>query len=395
MASTALAILAAGVIIVLGVLLMKKTHKTKISGVIPLLILGLIVGPLSKYFSPTNTPLFDAVKYHDAIAAIVTFALIVVLFDSGYGLQLSRLKKELLPALSLTILGVIITTTLAGTFSYFFLGLSWQLSLLLAALVASTDLTIIAPLLQQMRLPDYSRDVLELESALNSVLAAILAIVAVAMIEIKGFGAEQITRTFLYNIFVGAALGLLLGYFIVLAIKHMKIEEKPHIISIGAVLLVYAITEIVGASGIVAALIVGIVFRNTGQDLPRLIKSYSGDLEILLIVFVYVLLGTLLDFSALLPIATFALASVFVALVILSRIGAVKIFKLKFKKLDTRLLYFSGPRGIMCATLALFYASYFPDGKTILAMIFLTILVTSVLSSFIPIYKKIKIKPKE
>lgn len=378
MEGTALAILAAGIIIVLGVLLMKKAPKTKLSGVVPLLLLGIIVGPL--------TGLFDPSKYEGPITALVTLALIVVLFDCGYGIQLSRLKREFLPALSLTVLGVAVTTTVAGIFAYFFIGLSWQLSLLIAALVASTDLTIIAPLLRQMKISDYSREILDLEGALNSVLAAILAIVAVAMIGLKGFGAKEITQTFLYNIFVGAALGLVLGYLIVLAVKKLKLEEKPHIISIGAVLLVFAITELVGASGIVAALIVGIVFRNTGQDLPRVIKSYSGDLEILLIVFVYVLLGTLLDFSALLLVAI--PAAVFVALVVVSRIGAASIFALKFKRPDKHLLYLSGPRGIVCAVLALSYASYFPDQKAVLAMIFLTILVTTLISSLIPMCAK-------
>ncbi len=374
---TALSVGIAGIIIVLGVFLIKASSKTKISGVIPLLILGIIIGPI--------TGLFEAAKYSSAIPSLVTLAIVVVLFDVGSGLSVEDLKRDMLPALGLTVLASLITGAAAYAFGYFVLNLSVALSLLLGALVMSTDLAVVAPLLENLKITPKMRNVLDIEATLNSVFAAVVAIVAVGMINLgENFTALQATQTFLYYIFAGLGLGAILGWVIVLAVKHLKLEEKPHIISIGSVLLTYSITELIGASGIVAALTVGIIFRNSGQDLPRVIKQYGGDLELLLITFIYVLLGALLDFKVLLD--SLLVSASFVVLVLIARVIAAKIYTLKGKDPeDTKIIFFAGPRGIVTAVLVLQYSSMFIGvSSTIIAMILFTIISTIVVSSFVP-----------
>jgi len=365
----------AGLVIIVGVLLMKKADKTKISGVIPLMLLGMLIGPI--------TGLFDPVPYLPALSTIITFILVIVLFDVGYGISIQDLKREAGPALVLGFLAATLTALLVGGLAYFIFGASWQLALLFAALLISTDLTIVEPLLQSLKIKERYREILSLESAINSVIAAVVAIIAVNMLMLESTGATSVFKTFLYNVFVGAAFGLILGYLIVLAVKRIELDEKPHIVSIGAVLLVFSVANLVGASGIIAALLVGIVFRNSGQRLPKVIKSYSGDLEILLVVFIYVILGTLINFAMFKSLWIVLISIGFLALVLLARWISAWLFTKKYKEMSRSLVFFAGPRGTVTAVLVLSYASYF--GKyDILGMVFLIILVTALLSSAIP-----------
>jgi len=364
-----------GLIIILGILLMKKANKTKISGVVPLILLGMLLGPITGLFNPT--------PYIPVISTVITFILVIVLFDVGYGISIADLKAESGPALMLGFLAATLTALFVGGLAYFAFGLSWQLALLFAALVVSTDLTIVEPLLESLKIKEQHREILSLESAINSVIAAVMAIVAINMLQVGTAGVTSVLKTFLYNVFVGAAFGLILGYIIVLAIKHVDLDEKPHIISIGAVLLVFALTNLIGASGIIAALLVGIVFRNSGQTLPKVIKSYSGDLEILLVVFVYVIMGTLVNFAMFRSLKTVLLSVGFIAVILLARWISTWLFVKKYDYMNSKLVFFAGPRGTVTAVLALSYFRYF--GKVeVLDIVFLIILVTAILSSALP-----------
>lgn len=369
-----LSIMVIGLIIIVGVLLIKKSHKTKVSGVIPLLLFGVLLGPV--------LGVFDPLRYQTAIQSIITLALIIVLFDAGYGISWYELKQGVGKAILLTLLGIIISTAAVMLFGMYILHLNIALSLLLAALAVSTDLTIVAPILENLKIGKKLKLTTELESALNSVAAAVLAIVAVNLIAIEEFSAQDIISIVVHNVFVGISFGLILGYLIIIFIKQIKLEDKPYIIVIGAVLLAYAITEFVGASGIVSALIVGMVFRNSKEGLPRFIKSYSKDLELLLIIFIYVIMGTLLDFGI---IKQFWLVSiVFVVIVMSTRYLAVALFDYKNQE-NTKFMFFASPRGIVTAVLALSYASKFGDQATkILGMVFLLVLISTLASSAIP-----------
>ena len=373
----------AGLVIVLGVLLMKKSAVTKVSGVVPLMLLGMLIGPITGFFDPT--------PYLPAISTVVTFILVIVLFDVGYDLSLDDLKKGAGPALGLGFLAAALTGLASGALAYYLFDVSWKLAMLFAALVISTDLTIVEPLIAPLRVKEKHKQILSLESAMNSIIAAVLAIVAVNLIRLESFGAEAVLKTFLYSVLVGAAFGIIFGFIIVFAIKKLDLEDKPHIISIGAVLLVYAVTNLVGASGIMAALLVGIVFRNSGQRLPKIIKSYSGDLEILFVVFIYVILGTLFNFKIFESLATVLISLGFIAVILLTRWISAWLFTKSYKEMDRNLIFYSGPRGTVTAVLALSYAAFFA-GIDIIGIVFLMILATTIITSAIP-FMRMKAKP--
>ena len=70
----------------------------------------------------------------------------------------------------------------------------------------------------------------------------------------------------------------------------------PHLVMFGSLFFTYALSELLGASGIATALAVGIVFGNSKIQVPNIIKSFGGEMELILVTFVYFILGAIIDF---------------------------------------------------------------------------------------------------
>jgi len=389
MTTAAFAVGAIGVILLLGVFLKFYSFKKAYPLTLLLLFVGIFVGPIMGWFKPH--------ELLDIINPFVALALIMVLFDTGYNMKINVLLRNLSKPLLFGTLAVLLTVIIIAIPFKLILGVSWALAVLFGALLASTDLTIIGPMLDSMNLKTNLKNLLEMESAINSVLSAVIVIVVINLLKIGGeFGLNLSVfdlgvRTLLYNIFVGVGIGVLAGYMIIRVVEHAQPEEKPQIMVIGALFLAYAISEIFGASGIVTALSIGIVFGNSKVQLPRIIKSFGGEMELILVTFVYVILGAIIDFNIILQSSVLAVLLIF--FIYAARYLGFTISKAGEFADYTRMIILSSPRGIVCAVLTLSYANLFPNPELIISLVFTVILVSAIGVFFIP--KNLpKISPK-
>ncbi len=372
-ATTIFAVFIIGFIMILGVIL-QMAAKKRIPPVLFLLILGIFLGPVTRIFDPGN--------YHIAVSSFATFALIVVLFEVGYNLKWETFKKEIIASSLLGIFGVFFSVLFVFLMASYLFGFPWQFALLLAAFLSSTDLTVVSPVLDAMNISKKLKDDLELESIINSVLAAVMTILILTIMSAGTITLGHITSTFINNIFIAIGIGLVFAYVLLYLFRKADIS-RPHIVSIGTVLLVYAITELIGSSGVVSALVVGMVFGNAKPAPPAIIKSFGGEMEFLLITFVYVMLGTLLDFESFAIIGP--VGAFFVSMLVMSRVIGVKLVTLKESPLNRQTTYLSGPRGIVCAVLVLSYAHLFPNPDIAIGLVFISILSTTILAALLPI----------
>lgn len=360
-----------GAIIIISVLLSRISERFKFPHILILILLGILIGPVFNLFNPAD--------YTSIIHPIVTFALIILLFDAGYSIKFWRLKKELGSSMRLTIPAIILSVLAAMAFSMLIFKFSWQNALLLGAITSSTDLTIIAPLLKVFETRPHLKNVLNLEATVNSVFAIILATVVVKLTVVSGDALYAATQTFLYQIFVGIGLGVVFGYILIFILKHIKVEQMPEILSIGAILLIYAVSQFIGASGIFAVFVSGLIFGNVLQTkMKRIIESFQTSIAFLIVVFIYIILGTMLKLSVLLSAGIAGV--IFAILIVLSRAPAAWGFNFSWAA-EEKFLFLAGPRGMTCVVLALFFADKFPDSQLILGVVFITVLVSVVLAS--------------
>jgi len=355
-----------GALIFIGVLLFMLSKRTRAPFAVLLLLLGLFIGPLTGFFKIT---------IHEPI--VQTFAMIalaVVLFEAGYEIKFSRLKKEIGFSMILTVLTVFFSVLAAVLVAKFLFRLDLIYALLLGALVASTDLTLIYPAIKNLRIKKGLIESLELEATLNSVFAAVIAVIIASAIAIGKVTTNLIIQTLTTQFVLGAAIGLIVGWVLLRTVRHLTAEQEPEILSIAVLLVVFAIAEFFGASGIIAVLVVGILFGNSNPPAPKIIKSFGGSLEVLLLIFVYILLGAVMNFSF--TLTTFIISLIFVFTLMGFRYFSVLLLGLE--KYEQKITAFAGARGLVSAVLIITYAGLFPDPSLIINVGFLTIFITSI-----------------
>ena len=367
-----------GTVILLGVFLTGLSKKTGWPLALVLMILGLFVGPVFH--------LFNVSEFQGAVQSFAILALILVLFDTGYDIKISKIKKSILESTGLALVGVLATLFVVFLIGRYILHLDFYLALLFGALLASTDLTIIGPIMQNMKIKQSVKDALDMEATLNSVFAAVLAIVFGMMITSGSSLGEALTKGVLYHIILGIAIGLMLGWILLKGIHHLPSEDMPAIVTIGAVLVVYSVTELIGASGVIAVLIVGLLYGNVKPAPPKFVMLFGENLQMILVTFVYILLGAMITFDAFTGSALVVIA--LVTAVVLVRYFSVKFFTLNTTQLAQRVIGIAGPRGIISAILILGYAGLFPDPNLIIGLGFAVILCTSLVVFLLPLIEK-------
>ena len=372
MSQVAFAVASIGIILLLGVFLKLLSERRGYPLTLFLLLLGIIVGPILGWFKPAENL--------TSISSFITLALILVLFDAGMGMNLKKISKNFAAPFAYGTITALLTVIFVAVIFKFLLGIEWVFALLLGSLLASTDLTIISPILRNLKVRPKLREYIEMESSINSILAAVMVVILINFINTGtslSFSVNVLSegvQTLLYNIFVGVGLGLLFGYAILKFIKRLTMGEMPHIVMFGALFFTYALSEILGASGIATALAVGIVFGNSRLKVPNIIKSFGGEMELILVTFVYVILGAIISFevmkTAILP------AILLIGVVYLARFVGTKYFSEQFQPYN-KFLILSSPRGITCAVLTLNYAYLFPNPELIIGLVFSVVLVSS------------------
>ncbi|RPJ62556.1 MAG: hypothetical protein EHM12_04350, partial [Dehalococcoidia bacterium] len=155
MHETALAIALVGVLIFAAHLFEAVFRQTRIPDVLPLVIIGLLLGPLFNIATPTH---FGSVG-----PVFTTITFVLILFDAGLGLKIITLRKMYKETFALSVLSYVITVAVVGTAAYFLTNLGIVRSLMLAAVVGGISSAIIAPMLNQLKMQSESKIVLLLE----------------------------------------------------------------------------------------------------------------------------------------------------------------------------------------------------------------------------------------
>jgi NhaP-type Na+/H+ or K+/H+ antiporter len=367
-----------GSVILLGVFLKHFSKKTGWPLSLILLLIGLLIGPVFG--------IFDANQFSGAIHSFAIIALVLVIFDTGYEIKLNQIKQTLFESTGLAFIGVISTLFVVFLIARYLMGLNPYLSLLFGALLASTDLTIIAPLMETIKINKKTKEALELEATLNSVLAAIVAIIAATIITYNTSLIEAISRGLFYHVLSGIAIGLMLGWILLKSMHYLNIEDMPAIVTIGAVLVVYAVTEMIGASGVIAALIVGLLYGNVKPAPPKFVMLFGDNLQMILVTFVYIFLGAMITFSAFTSSILIVIA--LISAIVLIRYFSVKLVMLNESLLAQRIVGIAGPRGIISAILVLSYAPYFPNPDLIIGLCFAVIFCTSLMVFLLPLIEQ-------
>jgi NhaP-type Na+/H+ or K+/H+ antiporter len=360
-------------IIILGILAQWVAWKLKIPAILPLILIGLLVGPIAaEFLSEDGTkwiePIWDEEKGKglfpgESLFNFVSLAISIILFEGGLTLKRSEIKNVGPVITKLITLGTAVTFFGAGIVAHFTFNLSWELSFLFSGLIIVTGPTVITPILRNIPLKKDISTVLKWEGILIDPIGAL---VAVLMFEFISVGGDSgFTKTALIEfgkiILFGTTFGFTFAHALAFAVNKKLI---PHyllnVVSLSTVLLVFVESEIFAhESGLLAVVVMGMVLANGKLENIKELLYFKESLSVLLISILFILLAANINKEDLELLYNWQTAILFALVVFVIRPLGVFLSTMNSKLKTKEKLFISwvGPRGIVAAGIASLFGS--------------------------------------
>lgn len=333
-----------GVILILALLAIRISNKHGIPALLLFIVLGMGFGALGFEFNDY--------QFADGFA---TVALMVIMFYGGFGTNWKMARPVAREAIVLSSLGVVVTALLTGLFARYVLGFGMLEGMLIGSIVGSTDYSSVSNILRSknLNLKYNTAPLLELESGSNDPTAYTMTMVVLAVVM-----GTDISIPFL--IFTQIALGLGVGfaaaYLLGKLLENFRIKADGlnSVFMAAAMLITYALANLLSGNGYLALYILGIYLGNKEfygkRDIVFFFDGFSEIMQIGLF-FILGLLSNFGDFIAALPVA----AAIMLFMTVLGRpltvYGLMLPFKLKGPQLN--FLSLAGIRGAAAIAFAI------------------------------------------
>jgi len=393
-ASAPILLLAASVVIILGVLGEAFFKKTGIPDILFLMILGIIIGPVLGIIQPEAV--LEIVPYFAAVA------LIIIMFDGGLNLHIGKVLKTAHFAIILVIVGFALSVGIVAGLAHYGLGWEWIDSILLGSIVGGSSSIIVFGLVQKIHISDDAKSMLSFESALTDIFAVIIAFVLFEAALSGEFSLDLLGITIGKAILVGLVLGFGVGIPWMFVISKLKNAQHSYMLTIGMVFLLFFLATSFGESGALTALVFGLMLGKKTY-FSRLLKvkfpedtidnSLHTQVTFLVRAFFFVFVGLLASFTQLeyVIFGIVAAIAIYIGRIVITKSVLVR----GFSKLDKRVTSVMIPRGLAAAVLATFPLSMgLPNAEAYPQIIFFVIF-TSVLITTIGLGGAKKIPPPE
>ncbi|MCK0130160.1 cation:proton antiporter [Flavobacteriaceae bacterium F08102] len=387
-------------IIILGILAQWVAWRLKIPAILPLILIGLLVGPIaaefitldgSKWIEPIwngNEGLFPG----ESLFYFVSLAISIILFEGGLTLKMSEVKNVGPVITKLITVGSIVTFFGAGVAAYYLFNLSWQISFLFSALIIVTGPTVITPILRNIPLKKDVSAVLKWEGILIDPIGALVAVLVFEFISVEAGG--EFTKMAFIEFGKIVLFGLTFGFTFAHALNFI-INKKwvPHyllnVFALASVLGVFVLSDTFAhESGLLAVVIMGMVLGNSNSTYLKELLYFKESLSVLLISILFILLAANINMSDLLLIFNWNTAVLFAIVVFVIRpIGVFLSTSHSRLRLNEKLfISWVGPRGIVAAGIASLFGlklakNGVPGAEYITPLVFVIVLGTVLLNA--------------
>lgn len=350
-ASAPVLLLAAGVVIFLGVTGEAFFKRTGIPDVAFLMILGVVLGPVLGIVQPAAVA--QIVPYFAAVA------LIIIMFDGGLNLDLKSIARTAHFSIFLAILGFVVSVAIVAALAYYWAGWWLMDSILLGTIVGGSSSVIVFGLVRNVRVSEGARSMMSFESAITDILATIIAFIMFEAILTGEFSLAALSETIGTAMMVGLVLGLGVGIPWMYVTTKFANAQHGYMLTLGILFVLFFMANMFGESGALTALVFGLMLGNK----DRLSKVFRfrvrrieandpthNQLTFLVRSFFFVFVGLLASFG---QVEYILLGVVSTVLIYVARVGMVRaVLTKRFSRLDKKVTQVMMPRGLAAAVLA-------------------------------------------
>lgn len=393
-ASAPVLLLAAGVVIFLGVAGEAFFKRTGVPDVAFLMILGVILGPVLGIIQPEI--ITQVVPYFAAIA------LIIIMFDGGLNLDLGHMIKTAHFAIFLAIIGFVVSVVIVTVITHYGIGWEWMDSILLGSIVGGSSSVIVFGLVRNIRVSEEAKSMLSFESAITDILSTIIAFIMFQAILSGELSVAVLSETIGTAVVVGLVLGLGVGIPWMYITTKLGNAQHSYMLTLGILFVLFFMANTFGESGALTALVFGLMLGNKDR-LSRIFKfkvrkiesddPTHSQLTFLVRAFFFVFVGLLASFGQIeyVVLGIVATIAIYISRIIISKSTLTK----RFSKIDKKVTQVMIPRGLAAAVLATLPITFgLPNGEAYPQIVFFIIL-SSVIITTIGLGSAKKIPPPE
>ncbi|MDO8872538.1 MAG: cation:proton antiporter [Methanoregula sp.] len=402
----AVTVLFLGLLIFLGNILSRLFTLTKIPDVLFLIAIGIIIGPFLGLVTPSA---FGVVG---PLFTMVTLA--IILFEGGLHITLETLKKSIHGTTAITVANFVAIIGICIVAMHYFAGFTFMESCMLGAILGGTAAAVVIPFTNYLNIRNDTKAILSLESAISDVLCIVILLALLNIVEVKEFNAGLIVGNLIASFLIAIIIGVIAGVWWS-SVYHKIASIKSIFITPAFVFIVFGFVSLLGFSGAIAALALGLTLGNlnyfkaekflpflgddiTQVELTPIEKTFFTQLVSLLKTFFFIFIGISIHFT---NMEIIYVGAILTALFYLVRIVIVWFtIPRSIPASDAAIVAVMDPKGLAAAVLASMpLEAGIAAGQSIqditYIVIFFSILVCSVLifllerTSFAGVYRKL------
>jgi potassium/hydrogen antiporter len=386
-------ILIAGALLAAGLLASLLAGRVRVPSLLLFLGLGMAIGS-----DGLGWIAFDDYELARTIGIV---ALALILFEGGLTSGLFEIRAVLPSAVSLAVVGTVVTAAVTGLAAAWLLDLSTLEGLLMGAVLASTDGAAIFALLRNSTLERKLASTLEAESGLNDPMAVLLVIGFIAWLQDPTYGLVDMVGLLARQISIGLAVGGLVGTGTVWVLRRVRLDTGGlyPVASLAAAALAFGGADTLHGSGFLAVYLTGLALGTAGIPAQRTVTSFHQGLAWVAQVVLFLSLGLLVFPSQL---GEIALEGTLIALIVVfvARPAAVLAATpfAGYTLAERTILAVAGLRGAVPVVLATFPVIAGVEGSSeLFNVVFFAVLISTVLqgASFEPLAERLGVTTRE
>lgn len=371
-------LMAAALILSLGVGGQWLAWRLKVPGVLVLLTIGCLFGWLG-VLQPDQT-------FGKLLQPAVSLSVAFILFEGGLTLKFSDIRPVLRPVGGLLSIGVLVTWIGATLAAHWMLDMPFRVALVLGAVLTVTGPTVIGPLLREIRPSGKVGVVAKWEGIVIDPIGATLAVLvfeASEAIQLNQYSSATLSMVagFSVTAMIGVIFGALGAVTLTEALRRYWVPDYlQNSVALMSVTLAYVGAELIHReAGLVSVTVMGIWLANQRFVDTHGILEFKETLTVLLIACLFIVLSARIQLSQIVALGWGGLAF---AATMIAVIRPTSVFLATTGgHLTIRERLFLGwfaPRGIVAAAVSSVFALRMGDGGAMIAPATFVMIVTTV-----------------
>ena len=262
-------ILAGGALLSAGLLASFVAVRVRVPSLVLFLGVGMIIGSLWIDFDN-----------YELARSVGIVALALILFEGGLNSGFLEIRPVLPSALSLAVVGTVLTAVLAGLAAGVLFDLTTLEGLLLGAILSATDGAAIFALLRGSTLDRKLARALEGESGFNDPVAVFLVIGFIDWIQRPDYNLGDLGLLFVMEMSIGLAIGVLVGWLAVQGFQRAQLATPGlyPVASLAMAALSFGAADTLHGSGFLAVYLTGLMLGGANVPAKATVAAFHDGL---------------------------------------------------------------------------------------------------------------------